>query len=125
MSLGTRRSDEVRTALGAVAIADLETGAGEVGEGRTAVVVRVADDVGGADRDAVGAVKGTVALALAAPGAPPAAPAPPVPAQPATTNGMTAAPATERAAYHRRCLIRTHASEPSKLDGAAFGMMAW
>ena|SRR5665647_1870190 len=143
MNFGTRRSDEVPAARGAVVSAGLRTWAGGVGVDRTAVLVRVVDGlgravpvavedeglgvvelmaavgVGAVDRSEAGEVDGTVAPTLAAP------PAPAAHAEAATTNARANAPARERAAYRPGCLTRSHASEPTKAPGSTLGMMAW
>ncbi len=125
MYIGTRCSDVATVGVDAVTIAGVVTRAGTMGAVRTADVVIGADGFGGATRAAVGDETlgvvevmesvGSCDVGAAAGSAgdrfEPALAEPLAPAQPATTIERTAAPARERAAYHRACLITTHASE--------------
>jgi len=119
MNIGTRRSEALLTACGAVVFKGLRTGdfVVELAEA-VGVVVVAGSEVGVIEGPAVmvfsGSGVGVVEGALA-----------PAPPHPARISETTAAPARQRAAYQRCCSTGTHGSEWNHAKWSKLGMMAW
>jgi hypothetical protein len=105
MNIGTRRSDEVFTELGALVIAGLGTWTGGV---RAAVLVGAAI---GAERAGCVTVELMGAVGVCNVGAV-------APAQLVKTNASAVAPARQRAVYRRGCLTWIYSNEPVTANGS-------